>query len=644
MGGILLLAGFLCCGCVAAERLFGGLKALTRIWLGLVVGMVMMMWLPSLWAFGLRFSLAAQLMGLLSAAAIAAGCVFFIKRKAEWTQMRLEHSQPTPALCAVLVIPLLLVTAWLFHTHILRPTADGLHVGQSTYGDLCLHLGIAEGLQNAAYPPEYTLLPGTMLGYPFLSDALSASMMMLGTPVRWAFLLPSILMTGLVYLGFILLAWEMVGDKRAVALAFFLVFLNGGLGFLYSMDQMGADPSRFANIFTGFYQAPANLLDENVRWSNLIVDLLIPQRTFLAGWMVVIPALYLLMRAMKSGNRKDFLTLGVLAGCLPMIHTHSFLALGLISLGAMIFTLIGKKGEDRKLSLYNFLIYGIMAVVLAAPQLLMWSVPQTVNGGSLRFQFNWVNWQNGGLIDGYFWFWIKNVGLVYLLLLPAGLMGKGRQKAMACGALAIYLVAEFILFQPNPYDNNKLFYVAFMVMMPLVGQYIMKVFDRLKDIRGTRALLAVFIGVSLLSGVLSVGREWVSDYQLFDVYEVEASEFIKEETDRAAVFVTANNHDNVPAALTGRQLVCGTPQYLYFHGINYTAQANAVQQILEYPEQSAALLEQYDVDYIYLGAYEYGEYAVDEAYIREHWPVAFENEMVSIFAVSKEAQSRINLG
>ena len=48
----------------------------------------------------------------------------------------------------------------------------------------------------------------------------------------------------------------------------------------------------------------------------------------------------------------------------------------------------------------GFWVY--MAVLLAAPHLLTWSVPQTVKGGSLRFQFNWVNWNGGGLIDGYF--------------------------------------------------------------------------------------------------------------------------------------------------------------------------------------------------------------------------------------------------
>lgn len=69
-----------------------------------------------------------------------------------------------------------------------------------------------------------------------------------------------------------------------------------------------------------------------------------------------------------------------------------------------------------------------------------------------------------------------------------------------------------------------------------------------------------------------------------------------------------------------------------------------MQQILEFPEESQELMQHYGVDYIYLGAYEYGNYVVDEEYIRAHWPVAFENSAVTIFAVSEEAQSRLNFG
>lgn len=99
--------------------------------------------------------------------------------------------------------PLTLFSAYLQYTHVLCPGADGtLYVGQSTYGDLCLHLGIATGLDGASFPPEYTILPGVMLGYPFLVDALSASMYQLGCDLALSFTLPGTLMMALVYWDF----------------------------------------------------------------------------------------------------------------------------------------------------------------------------------------------------------------------------------------------------------------------------------------------------------------------------------------------------------------------------------------------------------------------------------------------------------
>lgn len=71
-----------------------------------------------------------------------------------------------------------------------------------------------------------------------------------------------------------------------------------------------------------------------------------------------------------------------------MIHTHSFLALGVISLGAMIDCLLREK-KRRLRTLLLFALYGAAACALALPQLLEWTFPQTVGGGSLRILFNW---------------------------------------------------------------------------------------------------------------------------------------------------------------------------------------------------------------------------------------------------------------
>ncbi len=475
MGGLLLLLGFEAAGCVLAEALFRRRSMLIRLWLGLTAGLLMMLWFPSLFAYAFGFTQIAQFAAL----GLAIVCALLARL---WLSE--DRAAPGPFcgdmprwLAPALVLPLLALSAYLQYTHNVRDVGGALHVGQSTNGDLPLHLGIATGLIGSAYPPGYTLIQGALLGYPFLMDALSASMLCVGSSLQLAFVLPGTLMMGLVFLGFVILSWELTRSRAAVVLSFLLMFLNGGLGFFYVLDGVFQDSTALREVFVGFYKAPANMVEHNIRWVNVICDMMVPQRTLLAGWALVIPALYLLIRAMREGSRRLFIMLGVLAGAMPMVHTHSFLALALISAGCLLYTL--RHGEDRAAILKNYGIYAAIAAALALPQLLTWSVPQTVGGGSLAFRFNWVNFDasRGSLIDGYFWFWIKNVGPVYLLMVPAALSQKKLGRALSLGALLVYIVAELIQFQPNEYDNNKLFYVAFLLMLPMVSGYLVSIYS-----------------------------------------------------------------------------------------------------------------------------------------------------------------------
>ncbi len=637
MGGVLILVGYLVCGAALMDALLPGRYRLTRLWLGLCAGLIEMMWLPALFAFALRFTLAAQLLGLGTAAVLAALAQFLSRRASRerrWTDM--------PAwLPLALVVPFVILCGCLQYTHILRAGADGaLHVGQSTYGDLCLHLGIATSLRNAAFPPTYSLLPGALLGYPFLGDSLVTSMLLGGSPLAFSFVLTGTLMMVLVGLGFVILCWDLTKSRATTAIAFVLMFLNGGLGFIYALDGIGRDATAFREIFTGFYRTPTNQPALNLRWVNVICDMMIPQRTLLAGWTVLVPALWLLCEAAKERRAKLFALLGVWAGAMPMIHTHSFLALGLISAGAMAYTLVASR-EDRTGALKRFLIYGFIAVALALPQLLTWSIPQTVKGGSLKFRFNWVNNDgNGHLIDGYCWFWIKNVGLIWLVMIPAALCGRrgadsrqGAFRMLGLGALCVYAVAELIQFQPNEYDNNKLFYVAYMAMMPAVGWYLVGLWNRLRGLRWRALLAAAFMLSATLSGALTVGRELVSDYQLFNAGEVGAARYIEENTPEGSVVLTGAQHKNPVAALAGRSIVCGTPSYLYFHGIDYTDQYHAMEQMLEFPADSAELFEKYGVGYAFISSYERNDFTVDEDWFRENGQLVYAEGDVCVYAL-----------
>ena len=626
MGGILLLAGFEFCGVAAAWKLAQRRGLVTRVWLGLSLGLVMMMWFPALFAFALDFTAAANWCGLALAVLSAA---------APWFTLRINEPVKTAdipwKLLAALVIPLAILGIYLQHTHTIREVEGALYVGQSTYGDLCLHLGIATGMVDGAFPPTYTLLPGAELGYPFLSDTLCSSMLLFGTSLRTAYVVSGSLMLVLVFTGYAVFAWELTKSRMAVAIAYVIMFINGGFGFIYVLDGAAGDSSMLREVFTGFYRTPTNMTDKNLRWVNVICDMLIPQRTLTAGWTVLMPALYMLTLALKERDMRTFVCLGLWAGAMPMIHTHSFMGLGLISVGAMVYCVIRTAKEHRLDILKKFLVYGGIAVILAAPQLLRWTFPQTIGGGSLSVRFNWVN-NNGDntFIDGYFWFWIKNVGVVYLMVLPAAMNMNRTGKAIAWGALVIYIIAEIFQFQPNPYDNNKLFYVAYIAVTPMVGAFAVRLWNRLKGLRIRVGMLAVFILLATLSGALSIGREVVSEYRLFSASEAAAGEFAVG-TEKDAVFLTGTQHNNPITALGGRQIICGTPNYLYFHGIDYTQEYIDVKRMLETPGQYPEIFEKYGVDYVYISSYERGSFDVDEWYFVENCEAVFSEGNVTIY-------------
>ena len=189
------------------------------------------------------------------------------------------------------------------YTHSIRLAADGTyHVGQSTYGDLSLHLAVCTSIVNASFPLENSLMLGATMAYPYLSDSIATSMLMLGMPLNTAMAFTGTMMMALVYAGYGLLAMQLCRRRGAAALAFFLLFLNGGLGFFYTLDatvngyEVTTMWDNLANVMQGYYQTPTNQPDpHNLRWVNIICDMLVPQRGILGGWTLLMPALNLLV-------------------------------------------------------------------------------------------------------------------------------------------------------------------------------------------------------------------------------------------------------------------------------------------------------------------------------------------------------------
>ena len=614
-------------------------KVTEKIWLGIAFGILLEMWIPAIFAYFFDFTMKAHIAALLFMLAVTIPVSIRFKDRILEKDAEMETRKWIAALL-VLGIPFLICSIWLQYTHMLMPAEDGSYwCGQSTYGDLCMHLSFMTSIKNASFPPDYNLLYGTKLSYPYLVDSLGATFLLFGSSIQMAVAVPGTLLMELTFVGYMMLCKKVLKEKnRAIVVATLLFFLNGGLGFIYDFDMAFRDQfMKIREIFEGFYKTPANQPDFNLRFSNVIADLMVPQRSLLAGWALVLPVFYLLLDAYEHHSLKETVFLAVWAGALPLVHTHTFLALGIFSGGYIIGRLIVDP-ENRKDILLRSLIYLLIVLAMAAPQLLGGAIRQTVEGGSLRIQFNWVNNSGGrGFIDEYFWFWIKNAGIAFLLVICGILACRKRGRLdIVLGMMSIYAVAEIILFQPNEYDNNKLFYIWYMFAMIIAADYLEMMLVRLQGLPGRNLLFVIFMAVSVCSGSLSLARECISSYQLFSKSAVEAGNWIEENTEKTDVFMTGQQHINPVCSLAGRQIICGSNLYVFFHGLNYRAQEWDCREFYEDPLNHLDTLQKYNVRYIYLSDYEKAEMEVDEEALSESFDVVFQNRDVKIFEVSAQ--------
>ncbi|MGM9614021.1 MAG: hypothetical protein ACI3W7_00650 [Oscillospiraceae bacterium] len=634
---MIALIVYMALGLALSGRLLPGYRGAVKCWLGLVFGCVALMWLPCLFAFVWGFTRTAQ------TAAFALAVVGILALAAEWIiqkrravlSWRPEPLNRSDMIGLFLSLFATVLCAWLLHTHVLRPGEDGgLWVGQSTYGDLGMHLGFVESLyQQGFWPPEYSIYPGQTLNYPFLVDAASASLRFFGLSLRMSVILPSLVMLFCVFFGFWLLADKLTKRVGPSLMAWLLFTCNGGFGFVYFFGKY-----RFSEIFTGFYTTPTNLVDEDIRWVNVICDMLIPQRTTMAGWCVVIAAIFLLITAIEKtlangGGRREILILAVVGGAMPMIHTHSFLALGILSAVWFFCALPRARKTGRMKALFwNYVLYGAICLALAAPQFFKWTMNSVQTGNMLQWNLGWIAGANGAL-NNWLVFFIMNVGILFLAMWPAALAMRGEKRGLFLGALAIFVLSNVVAFQPNLYDNNKLLYIWFMITDILVCDVIWDVLETAPR-RGMRAAIAgVIVFLGTFSGILSLMRETVSEYRLLSEEQVAAADYILAETEPDSLFLTATSHTNPVSVLTGRNIVCGSSLYLYFHGVNYQEREAALPAMFAGGEEFERCAAELGIDYVYLGENEYANYNVNYDYFHENYPLVYDSGGISIFRI-----------
>lgn len=616
---------FLTAGFLVAWRILPDADGALLLPLGCSYGLSMLATFPALFALLFGFG---KLTAVCAAIPVLAILLYALYGSAPLHRIR--HSTDRGAMWICLT-PLFLVTVYLLHTHILHAVNGTLHTGQSCYGDLPMHLGFIEYIaQSGQFPPTYPLLGGEhRFGYPFLCETVSSVFRVLGADRRTAYLLPVLPAVLAVFGMFWQLARRVLDSVAKASLAFYLFFLGSGFGFAYFLGS----PEKFQSIFTGFYTTPTNYTVKNIVWVNPIVDLMIPQRATLFGWSLLLPALYLLWRFCYEEERRLWLPLALLVLPLPLTHTHSALALVLICLVGGTYTLL--HAPRTRTVLLPWGGFALLCGVAWLAQMLPTVLAQSVDGQNmLRLHFNWVNNAGDGTLkDNYFWFYIKNIGIVYLLLIPAWFHASRKQRWLYGGGLLIWALAEILVFQPNTYDNNKLLYVWHMLGCLLVAQLLVDFLAaRLRRVPARLAAVLAVCFLGMFGSVLTIGRELVSDYQHWSTDEIALAEFVSQNAESDALFLTSDRHTTPVFALAGRRILCGSGSYVYYHGMDYADEYQAMRTLYEVPDE--ATLSAWGIDYVVFDTSVASEFSADENWYAARFPLWYENGSCRVYKIS----------
>lgn len=695
LGGVLALLYFLAfqaCGMLLAACFFKTERRHVRAVLGSAAGSVLLMWLPALWAFVLGFSVWAHLLALALLLLVTALALWRrrpalrVPRGLAAAFLKKEWALLVPALLWLVFAGLLL--------HSFRFQDGEIWSSQCTYGDMSMHLGFITSIaEQGMFPPMYSILPGVKLSYPFLSDSISSSLYLLGAPLQFAYFLPMLFAAAQVFFGAWLFLSRFLRDRAKAALAMALFFLNGGFGVAYFLTDLGENGANFTRIFTAFYETPTNLVGENIRWVNVIVDMMLPQRATLFGWAALFPLLYVLYRAVYERCPAYFVPAGIFAGAMVMIHTHSFLALGLICgvwlcfalcravfpkipgrvlraakyaaavllalpvlvqflvpavlprdsavflvlvcaaavlfvlvLAALVF-LAFRRGLGGAL-LRTWGVFLLVVLLLAVPQLLTWTFTQASAESFVRGWFNW-----GNQTDSYLWFYLVNLGAAALFILPALFSARRRSFSVAAPAVVIWFICEFVVFQPNTYDNNKLLYAAYFLLCAVTASYLIELYRRLRGLPGRQVLAGAFLVLCTVSAVLTIVRESVAGYCLYGKGQLAAAAYVQENTEPGDTILTDMRHNNEIAALTGRNIVCGSTSYVYFHGLDYEQREADMQAMFQNPGDNLLLFKEYGVDYVMVSAFETDNFDADETALAAFFTCVYDENGIRLYKV-----------
>lgn len=529
-----------------------------------------------------------QLDGVALCAGLAVAAAITV---AGWKAPCEENQEPLPRALWVILGLLGVLVSWLGWGQY-RLKEDGLYgLGVETAADGCLHLSLIHSFtEGQNLWPEQPLYSGFPLLYHYLSDFLSAALLAGGSSLPAAIAVPAVFLLLAAAVLVYLVALEFEGDPRVGCLAVLLVFGSGGLGWTDFVTDLARQPGSL------WYPPRFYSLDAArcLFFPNFLSGALLPQRAFLMGLPLLLTIFLCLKRGVVGGQKTYFVVAGAVTASLTLAHLPSLLV---VLLAGPVIAL----GRADRWKLW--MLYLSVAAILATPRLL------TLSSGAEPTSV--PAWQPGWMWSLYgehnlFTFWCRNAG-VFIVLWALVPIWKEPLERRRWGwdilpFAGLFLMANLVNFQPNPWDNAKLFHYWYLFCCPGVAWLLLRWWDG----GGWRKPLVILLGMSLtLAGVLDLWRlshRERSLHLMVDRPGIELAAHVLASTPARSVFLIEPLPNHPVPVLGGRRVFLGYPPWLRSYGRTVDARAGEARAILNGSDRAPALMARYGISYLVVGA------------------------------------------
>jgi hypothetical protein len=302
---------------------------------------------------------------------------------------------------------------------------------------------------------------------------------------------------------------------------------------------------------------------------------------------------------------------GLLTGLLPIVHTHTYIAVGLVSVVLFAF-------RPRR----TWLVFWAPAVLLAAPHL--WPLVRLASGGGIvRLLPGWLG-SNESFFPLYL---LRNFGLPLLLAVPAWLAAPRAWRKFYLAFLLPLVFSFVVVVSPNAFDNVKLTFYWHALNSVLVGSWLVN----LATVYRQRIIASVLLVLCVATGLAALQSESHQWQRVFTEEEIAAADYVRRHTAPRALFLTAPVFNQPAASLAGRAITRGPTAWLSSHGYEFREREADVRRIFAGTPDALELLRYYRIDYIYFGDAERGELQGDASFFDNNFAIVYRSPKITVY-------------